>query len=177
MLLLPPSLVNLLTFPGVIVHEVAHRFFCDLFKIPVYKICCYRFDSPSGYVIHGPIKELKKSLFVSLGPLIINTILCMLLTFVASIPITILEEEKSSIIFKILIWLGFSIGMHAFPSNTDMKNIIKQMDNSNSKGLALIFIILLGSLFRIANALRFFWFDAFYAFGISLLLPWLFGLL
>lgn len=177
MLFIPSSLISLLTFPGVAVHELAHRLFCDLLKVPVYKICYFRFGNPSGYVIHAPITGLKQSFFISAGPLFINTILCMLLTFSAIIPIDILEEKNCSVVFKILMWLGISIGMHAFPSNQDMNIFINEAKKLKTKGLSLIFIVFLVTLFKMANSLRFFWFDAFYAFGISFILPWLVGIL
>ena len=36
-------LTSLLTFPGVVSHEFAHKFFCDLFEIKVRKVCYFRF--------------------------------------------------------------------------------------------------------------------------------------
>lgn len=40
-----------------------------------------------------------------------------------------------------------------------------------------MFAKLFAGLLKIANALRVIWFDAIYAFGISMLLPWLVGVL
>jgi hypothetical protein len=177
MFLIPCWLISLLTFPGVIVHEIAHRFFCDLAKVPVYQVCYFRIGNIAGYVVHGPAKGLRTSFLISIGPLIVNTILCALLTFSASFPIFILEVEKYNIVFLILMWIGFSIGMHAFPSVNDMKNFLQEVKSVEKGGILLIFAKLIASLLKVANVLRFIWFDAIYAFGISMLLPWLMRLL
>ena len=177
MFFIPGWLISLLTFPGVIAHEIAHRLFCDIAKVPVYKVCYFRIGNPAGYVIHGPVKGLKSSFLISIGPLIINTILCALLTFSATFPIFILEAENYSVVFMILMWAGFSIGMHAFPSNDDMENFVQEVKNAKQGGILLIFAKFFAGLLKIANALRVIWFDAIYAFGISMLLPWLVGAL
>ena len=177
MIIIPGWLVSLATFPGIIVHEIAHRLFCDLAKVPVYNVCYFRIGNPAGYVIHGPVKELKSSLLISIGPLIVNTVLCALLTFSATFPISILEAENHNIVFKILIWLGFSIGMHAFPSNEDMESFLQAVKNTNQKGILLIFAKIFACLIKVANFLRCAWFDFFYALGISMILPGLITLL
>jgi L-asparaginase/Glu-tRNA(Gln) amidotransferase subunit D len=62
--------------------------------------------------------------------------------------------------------------MHAFPSNDDMENLVNAVRIANRSALLPVAVFFAG-FFRLANALRFFWFDAFYAFGITMLLPWL----
>lgn len=176
MLFIPGQVVSLLTFPGVIVHEIAHRFFADLAGTPVYKVCYFRLGNPSGYVIHGEVKNLKQSFLIAVGPLIVNTILCAVLTFVVIVP-AILSATENILIFLFLAWTGFSIGMHAFPSNDDMKNFISNVKNAQPHFILLFFAYIFVGLLRIANALRVIWFDAIYAIGISLILPWFFGFL
>ncbi len=177
MLFIPGWLISLLTFPGVIVHEIGHRLFCDLTKVPVYKVCYFSVGNLAGYVIHGPVKGLKNSFLISVGPLIVNTILCALLTFSATFPIFILETKNYSAVFMILMWVGFSIGMHAFPSNVDMENFVQEVKNAKQGGILVVFAKIFTGLLKIANALRVIWFDAIYAFGVSMLLPWLVGAL
>jgi hypothetical protein len=186
MFFIPGWLISLLTFPGIIVHEFAHRFFADLAKVPVYQVSYFRLGNPAGYVIHGPVKGLKDSFLISIGPLIVNTVLCALITFSAVFPIYILDAEEYSWVFGLLLWIGFSIGMHAFPSNDDLENFVEQVKLENmvkevkkEKGgvLLLFFARIFAWFLKLANALRVIWFDAIYAFGISMLLPWIFGLL
>jgi len=177
MFLIPGWLISILTFPGVIAHEFAHRFFADWAKVPVYQVCYFRVGNPAGYVIHGPVKGLKNSFLISVGPLIINTVLCALLTFSAIFPMFILEAAEYNWIFILLAWIGFSIGMHAFPSNEDMENLLAEVKGAKQSGPLLWSAKLFAGILRLANALRVFWFDAIYAVLASLALPWMFGLL
>ena len=64
---------------------------------------------------------------IAIGPLIVNTILCILLTFSAMFPIFILLASSFNIVFVLLMWVGISIGMHAFPSNEDGEHFVKEV--------------------------------------------------
>lgn len=72
---IPGIIISIITFPGVIVHELAHQLFCRWFKIPVFEVCYFRFENPIGYVIHEPAKKGYQTILISIGPFIINTIL------------------------------------------------------------------------------------------------------
>ena len=152
-------------------HEIAHRFFCDLTKVPVYKVSYFDFESFGGYVIHGEAKGLGKNFLISIGPLIVNTILCALFMFPAVFPFLILYDKSIGSVTLLLAWLGLSIGMHAFPSNHDMQSYFEAV--REGKGISpLYFIALLFAVItKIANLLRIIWFDAIYAFSIGILLP------
>jgi hypothetical protein len=71
------------------------------------------------------------------------------------------------------MWVGISLGMHAFPSNTDMDNFSALVEQTGSSGVLPLLGKLFGGLFALANALRFLWFDAIYAFVVASLLPFL----
>ncbi|MBI3290805.1 DUF3267 domain-containing protein [Candidatus Falkowbacteria bacterium] len=175
MFFIPGWLIALFTFPGVIAHEIGHRLFADWAKVPVYKVCYFRVGNPAGYVSHGPVNGLKSSFLISVGPLIVNTLLCAVVTFSAVFPLYILKAEQYSLVFILLIWVGFSIGMHAFPSNEDMGNLVNNVKGAKQGGPLLLAAKFFAGLLRLANALRVIWFDAIYAFGVTMLLPWLFG--
>jgi hypothetical protein len=169
--MIPGWLISLLTFPGVIVHELGHRLFCNWTDTKVHKVCYFRVGNPAGYVLHERAKELQSSFFISVGPLIFNTVLCSMITFIA----WFMDHESDS--FLILMWLGISIGMHAFPSNEDASNFL--MEVKENKGRSILYYIsgLFAVLLRLANSLRFIWFDLVYAIVISLFLPSIFGML
>ena len=173
MFFIPGWLLSILTFPGVMVHEAAHRLFCDLAKVPVYEVCYFRVGNPAGYVIHGHSPTLRQAFLISVGPLIVNTILCSLITFAAVPQLFFLADHSFSLPVYALAWMGLSIGMHAFPSNTDMKNFVDQMHLAAYKGPFYYLGRLFQGLIYLANGLRIVWFDAFYAAGVALLLPFL----
>ena len=170
MFFIPGFLIALLTFPGVIVHEIAHRFFAELTGVQVYDVCYFRFGNPSGYVIHGKPKNLLQAFLISVGPLILNTILCAAITIAAIYPWIILESQIATLEY-ILLWLGISIGMHAFPSNHDIEAFTEVVNQNCGKGLMWRFAKLVEIIFNVANALRFFWFDLFYAIGVAFIIP------
>jgi len=52
-------LIALVTFPGIILHEWAHKFFCDRTGVPVYKTCYFRLGNPAGYVYPRSDRQLR----------------------------------------------------------------------------------------------------------------------
>lgn len=171
MLFIPGWLFTALTFPGVIVHEAAHRFFCDLTGVPVYAACYFRFGNPAGYVVHGPVDSLGKSLLIAVGPLLLNSLLCIAITFPAVFPLHVLDVENADPVFFVLQWVGISIGAHAFPSNVDINNFIQQLEKACGDKVLLSLSKGVAAVFKLANALRVFWFDLIYALMISKVLP------
>lgn len=148
---IPAPVVSLLTFPGIIVHEIAHKFFCDIMKVPVCKVRYFSLSNPAGYVIHGPTNNLQQAFFISIGPLIINTIFCVLLTFPAMFPIFILSAKNYHSIFSLLLWLGISIGMHAFPSQEDMDAFLALLKKNKKRGVLFFFSMFFAVLLKIVN--------------------------
>lgn len=122
---IPGWVVAIVTFPGVIVHEIAHRFFCDLFKVRVYR-CFYfiPFSEQAGLVLSESTDNLAVSFWIGYGPLFINTFLSLICCF----PFYLSHAAGAEYIlfpstfFYIITWVGFSIGIQAIPSSDDMRN-------------------------------------------------------
>jgi hypothetical protein len=175
MFFIPGFLIALLTFPGVMVHEAAHRFFCDLARVPVYEACYFRLGNPSGYVIHGQTDRLGANFLISIGPLIVNTILCALISFTPIIALS-LDLDQMPAIFLLLLWLGISIGMHAFPSGQDAQNFSSAVRTCGHGGFLYGIAKIFELLVRFANVLRIIWFDLIYAIAVAWSLPGLIAL-
>jgi hypothetical protein len=170
MFFIPGFLIALLTFPGVIVHEIAHRIFCDIAGVPVYKVCYLRVGNPSGYVVHGQVNNLWSAFLISVGPFLVNSILCAVLGFPAYVNTAL--GTHYHFINTLLIWLSISIGMHAFPSKADLDNFHQQVKSSKGQNILLVgFSTILGGCFWIARILSFFWFDAIYALFVGMMIP------
>ena len=177
-MIIPGIIIAILTFPGVIVHEFAHMFFCKLLKIPVLDVKFFQFDmNTAGYVLHEDPMDFNKSFLVSIGPFFVNTILCLLICFPASISYGFFNISDPLSFF--LMWLGVSIGMHAFPSSQDSKNVLDIAGTEiKKKNLLAIISIPVFGLFMLANLLRIIWFDAIYGVAIGIGLPvWIYNLL
>lgn len=120
-LAIPSQIVALLTFPGVVVHEVMEQLFCRWAGVAVLNVCYFRLGNPAGHVIHEPDLDLRKSLAIGLGPFFVNSLLGMLLAFPVVLPA--LEFRVSTSQGYILAWLGISIAMHSIPSTENAKNL------------------------------------------------------
>lgn len=168
---IPGIVVSIVTFPGVIVHELAHQLFCRWFKVPVFSVCYFRTQNPVGYVIHEPAEKAYQTLFISVGPFIINTLLCFIIGFSAALQF---KFDSANIIDYILMYLAISIGAHAFPSTGDASSLWQAVVKSKttswlSKTLVtpIVGFIYLGALGS------FFWLDIIYAGAVAMGLPYI----
>ena len=161
-MLIPGNIISAITFPGVIVHEWAHKIFCKKFNVKVLEVK-YWSMSGTAYVRHEEIKSLKAAAFISLAPFIVNTSIAILIGVFAAI-LRYTHIDNSWVMF-ILGYLAVSIGMHAFPSKTDTQNIVDISKRLEKKGFYIIAKIF-DVFFWIMRVLSFAWLD--FVFGILL---------
>lgn len=170
MIIVPGWLVASATFPGVVVHEAAHFLFCRLRRVAVFDVCFFRFGNPIGYVIHEPPESFLSTFLICLGPFFVNTILCFLVCLPAVVPSSVFH--KTDVVNFFLLWLGVSIGAHAFPSHHDA-NILwssawAQLKRGNFlAALSIPFVVLT----HVARVLSIFWFDVIYGVAVGVGLP------
>jgi hypothetical protein len=170
MFFIPGPLIALLTFPGVIVHEAAHLFFCKLFKLQVYDVCFFRFGNPAGYVLHEKTENFTAIFFVSMGPFVGNTLLCVLFCSAAFLPVWELKVTDPFAYF--FYWLGLSIGMHAFPSTSDLSNLWEIAPGRAKQGNVLAIVSLpLVAILYVLNLARVVWADLGYGLAVGILGP------
>ncbi|MHB0885213.1 MAG: DUF3267 domain-containing protein [Bacillota bacterium] len=167
--MVPGILIALLTFPGVIVHEIGHEFFCRLTGVLVYDVKYFRVGNPSGYVIHSRPKNFSQQFWITAGPFIVNSVVAVVVALPAALPYFVLGAPMS-ILHWFLLWVGVSVGMHAFPSSGDAQSLLSSIKLYRAQAGPLIVLAypFAWAIF-IANVLRFFWIDFFYtAFLVSL---------
>jgi hypothetical protein len=156
------TVISLLTFPGIIIHELAHSTFCNIARVQVYKVCYFRLGNPSGFVIHEPADSYWKALLIDIAPFLINTLTSLLLFAIA-------VNLSQSFIVYLLYWLGISIAIHSFPSNSDADNLWSQSKSSLKRNpLALIGFPIVG-IIKLAIILDRIWFDLIYAVALLLI--------
>jgi hypothetical protein len=170
MFFIPGPVIALLTFPGIIVHETGHFFFCRLFRLAVFDVCFFRIGNPAGYVIHERTDNFKALFFVSMGPFFVNTLLCMVFCTAAFLPVWELKMQDPLAYF--FYWLGLSIGMHAFPSKDDLSNIwaLAPVKAKHGNVLAVISLPLIAILY-VLNYARIVWADLGYGIAVGILGP------
>ena len=170
MIFIPGPLITFLTFPGVVMHEIAHRFVCDLLHVPVYDVNYFSIgDTQAGHVVHKKTKSIAHDFLIGFAPLFINSFFCMLFTLPYSSTMHITGDGISNHASMFLYWIGMSMGAHAFPSNQDVESISLMTKNNN----AFFIVQPLCSIIQFLNLLRFLWINFAYAFVLSFILPYL----
>ena len=121
MFLIPTWLISLFSFPGVVIHEFSHEMFCRFFGVKVNKVVYFQFDDKvAGYVNHETPQKISQLFWISIGPIVGNTIISILLAHYSFF------SAPSFNIKIVTMWLAFVVALHAFPSNTDAKNILDE---------------------------------------------------
>lgn len=161
MFFIPGALISALTFPGVILHEWAHEVFCKWLGVKVHEVKYFQIGKKvAGYVLHEPPTTYKQTFWISVGPLLVNSLVAILLSFIAS------QTVADGWFMYILFWLAISAGMNSFPSDHDMEHIKQGSKTALKEGgsffhyLAFPFVWLIW----IGNKLKVIWFDAIWAF-------------
>jgi hypothetical protein len=168
---IPGILISIITFPGVIVHELAHQLFCRWFKVPVFEVCYFRFENPVGYVIHEKAERVYQTVLISVGPFLINTILALLVAFPAALQF---KFDDANFADYILIYLAISIGAHAFPSTGDAESLWQSVIHSEkSSWLHKALVVPIVGFIYLGALGSFFWLDLLYGFGVAVGLPYL----
>ena len=157
--MMPGWIISILTFPGVVAHEVGNIFFCKIFNVKIHKVCYFRFGNPAGYVIHDDPQNFKQSFFIDIGPFIVsNAFSIVAFVFSASFMDSV---ENLGLFFG---WLGISFAMNSFPSKGYAKILWADTKKHSEK---YGFIKLIGYPFVIiiyvAQLLSFIWFDLIWA--------------
>ncbi|WP_143309549.1 DUF3267 domain-containing protein [Chitinophaga vietnamensis] len=170
MFFLPGIVISVLTFPGVIVHEFAHQLFCRLFGVAIFEVKYFQVDNPVGYVIHEVPSRPSQQLWISIGPFIVNTLLGLIIGFPAAIPVV--KFGAGTPFDYVLIYLGVSIAMHAFPSTGDAQSLWRLVANDEKTPwwlkaitVPIVGIILLGAIGSMI------WLDLAYGIAVAVWLP------
>ncbi len=168
---IPGILIQIITFPGVIVHELAHQLFCRWTRVAVFKVVYFQLENPAGYVLHEIPPKKIQSLLISIGPFFINTIL----GFLIGLPVALQFEFNEPNLFSyILGYFAVSIAMHSFPSTGDAETMWKSIMNQDDTSIwmkiitaPIVLIIYLGAIGSV------FWLDVLYGLAIAIWSPYL----
>jgi hypothetical protein len=168
MIPIPGVLIAVVTFPGVIVHEMAHQLFCRLCRVAVLDVCYFRVGNPAGYVIHEHPRSPYQHVLIGVGPFLLNTVVGAAIAFPAVTPV--LTFSAGGPLDYFLVWLGISVAMHAFPSTGDAASLLQSLRSQSSVLFKLVATPIVGLIY--AGALgSMFWLDAIYGVFVAGLLP------
>lgn len=167
---IPGTIISAITFPGVVVHEYAHKSFCELFNVPVHEVCYYRYGNPAGYVIHEKCDFWYQDVIIALGPFFLNTSIGLFLGFLGERLISSIPEFLSIFI----IWLSVSIAMHAIPSKEDGQSMWKAVSGNKAPLIAKIVASPIIAIVYLMSWGSMIWLDAVYGIIVCFLGPSMF---
>ena len=111
------TLYNILTAPGVMLHELGHAIFCVAAGVKIHKIKLFQFGKLAGYVVHDEPQKFFAGFLVSFGPLIVNSLAALFLFSQWGEPYGWREW--------LFLWLAIVFGLHAIPSTEDAKSLFQ----------------------------------------------------
>ncbi|MHA1386217.1 MAG: hypothetical protein ACTSR3_20885 [Candidatus Helarchaeota archaeon] len=137
--------IEIICFPGIVMHEFSHYLFCKLGGCQVIETKLFVPNDPQalGYVAHEIPESFLTSLTISLGPIIING-------FCVSTILYFLPNLNEFLKY----YLIFALVLGAQPSIPDLKNIFIPFKINGNKAfyeLFVIFISFIPACFAIWN--------------------------
>lgn len=157
--------MDMLTFPGVILHELVHAIMCKVFGIQIQEICYLRYGKPSGYIVHSACNSFISQFCITVGPLLINTVLGGYLGY----KYMYLHPDAPTFDRVFFLWLAVSFLVHSFPSVQDVKNFHKVL-KKESELIQLLNMPILICLYVIGHS-AYFWVELGYAWLVVFQLP------
>jgi hypothetical protein len=153
-----------MTFPGVIVHEFAHAWACRRMGIAVVEVCYLRIGNPMGYVLHERPASVIQHIMVAVAPFFVSTCVALAVSFIAAALFAshVLIEFHDLLIPSVL-WLGFSIALHAFPSSGDADALWDDVRSREVNFSAKLLLVPAVGLIRLTGMGARVWLDALFA--------------
>lgn len=170
MFFIPGSIIAAFTFPGVVIHELAHYLFCRYFKVPVYQVCYFRFGNPAGYVIHQEPDNWLHNVLIAAGPFFLNSVLGAIISFPSALSVYEFDGH-SPVADSVLVWLGVSIAMHAIPSTVDAKSMWQSVSGGGAPWLAKIVVAPVVGLIYVLSYGSIVWLNLIYGISVISALP------
>lgn len=162
----PSFIINILTFPGIIVHEMGHQVFCELCGVKVHRVCYFRFGNPNGYVIHDRPDRPLHVVLVGVGPFLFNSIIAGIIALPFSLP-----SFKGTTLAWVSLWLGISIAMHSFPSTGDAGMMWRSLWARGMPFLGKLLSVPLAAVIYLGALGSMIWLDLAYGIGVAVYLP------
>ena len=106
---------------------------------------------------------------ISIGPFLVNSIIGFVIALPAVIPF--MMTDNASPIHFLLIYLGVSIAMHAFPSKGDASAILAAIKQEDTAIVTKIIAYPIVGFIYLGSLGSFFWLDLVYGIAVSIWLP------
>lgn len=169
-MIIPGFIITWLTFPGVMVHELAHKLFCQWTGTKVLQVCYFRFGNPAGFVVHETPPSVWRHILIGIGPLFVNTVAGFLIGLLLP-TLKHVNGDAGAFLQIVVVWLAVSVAMHSFPSTGDAKSIWAAVSKpevplgAKIVGLPVVGLIYLGAIGSVV------WLDLIYGAAVVVGLP------
>jgi hypothetical protein len=166
----PIVILRLALLPGIVLHELAHYYFCRLVGAEIHEVCFFSFGYPAGYVIHTAPKRFRAHCVIAMGPLLINSAVAVAL-FVSALAtwrelgqLPPLDWAPGVVRLAAASWLGLVAALQALPSSGDAVSLwqVAKWHLRNGNLVAAVAYPIALTL-QLANWLRIVWVDWLYA--------------
>lgn len=171
MLFIPGFVVSLLSFPGVISHEYAHKLACEWRNIRVYDVVYFQLGSPAGFVRHQEPERQANAFWITTAPFFVNSLIALNLGLLIGTfyPDYTPRSGIPAYILLFLSWLAVSVGMHAFPSPSDARTLWR-LTKRNWRSSVLGFLsVPVVFVIYVSHFLSYLWLDIIYGLAIVFL--------
>lgn len=171
MIMIPGFIIAILTFPGVIIHQLVQLIVCRILRVAVLDISFFKFKNPAGYVIHERPIESWKDLIIGIVPFLVNSVLGATIASYSALSYYIFESGNSLDI--IMIWLGISLAINAFPSPENSKNMWEAIDEPGVPLILKIFTFPIAGAMFIFSIGSMLWLNLFYSILVAMSIPFI----
>ena len=164
---------NVMTIPGVPVHEYAHALACRLSGVPVHKVCYLRIGNPRGYVVHEQPDTAWQHVFIAVAPFIVCSLVAILIGCAAGLLLEteLLSKQHQEIIGPFMLWLAWAIGVCAFPSGGDADSLWQSTKCREVSLFGKLLVMPIVGLIRLGQVGSFFWLDLVWGIVTAVTVP------
>lgn len=152
---------NIMTIPGVPVHEYAHALACRLSGVRVHKVCYLRLGNPRVYVVHEQPDTAWQHIIISVAPFVVCSLVAMLLGIGVGLLLQagLMTKQHEEIAGPVLFWLAWAVGACAFPSGGDADSLWQATKSREISLFGKLMVMPVVGLNRLGQVGSFFWLD------------------
>ncbi|MGE0918334.1 DUF3267 domain-containing protein [Trichlorobacter lovleyi] len=164
---------NIMTIPGVPVHEYAHALACRLSGVRVHKVCYLRLGNPRGYVLHEQPDTAWQHIIVSVAPFVVCSLVAMLLGIGVGLLLQagLMTKQHEEIAGPFLCWLAWAVGACAFPSGGDADSLWQATKSREISLFGKLLVVPVVGLIRLGQVGSFFWLDLVWGIMVGVAIP------
>jgi len=161
-------------------HEFSHQLFCRIVGVRVFKVKYFQLKHPAGYVEHAQPRNFLQAFLISVGPLIIGTLLSLMLFWFIVYTINSGQINTTNLLTMFFAaWLGLAVSLNCFPSSGDAKVLLSEARHHIFQRFNPFALILFPFIWiiQLANYLKRFYLDWIYAIFLVFLSVWIYFML